>query len=102
MHIEISSKGFSTTEAMREHITSHIESALHAVADRLTRIEVHLGDTNASKGGPDDKRCMIEARPKGGDPIAVEHFGSDVYDTVEETASKLRRALQTKFEKQDA
>lgn len=98
MQIEISANGFSTTDAIREHVHGQIESAIGRFGDRLTRVEVHLGDTNAKKGGPDDKRCMIEARPRGAQPIAIEHHADDIYDAISEAASKIKRALAKKFD----
>jgi len=81
---------------------AQLESAIGRFADRLSRVEVHLGDTNAKKGGPDDKRCMIEARPKGAQPIAVEHHNDDLYDAIAEASSKIRRVLTRKFERTEA
>ncbi len=101
MQIEISSNGFDTTEAIREHVRAQVDAAIGRFADRLTRVEVHLGDTNAGKGGPADKRCMIEARPRGGQPIAVEHHADDLYDAIGDAASKIKRALARRLERGD-
>ena len=53
----------------REELIARVEAgvaaALSRFDDRLTRVEVHLGDENAGKSGAADKRCMIEARPAG-------------------------------------
>mgnify|MGYP003571176886 CR=1 FL=1 len=102
MQIEISANGFKATEAIREHVRTQVDHAIGHLGDRLTRVEVHLGDTNAKKGGPDDKRCMIEARPRGAQPVAIEHRSDDLYDAITEGASKIRRALTRKFERSDA
>ncbi len=40
-------------------------------SEHITRIEVHLSDENGGKHGPNDKRCMLEARMEGKQPIAV-------------------------------
>jgi len=57
-----------------------------------------LKDENGSKGGV-DKRCMLEARPRGMDPIAVEYTGIDVTDAVRKAADKLKSALGHKLGK---
>lgn len=101
MQVEISARDFETTEAIREHVNASIEGAIGRFADRLTRVEVHLGDVNAAKGGPADKRCMIEARPRGAKPIAIEHHAEDLYDAISEAASKIRRALTRDFERKE-
>ena len=99
MHIEINYRDGKSSQTLDERIRASLESTLGRLADKLTRVEVHLGDENAQKSGPDDKRCMLEARPKGLDPIAVETHGSDMYDTFEEAAGKLKRALAHKFDR---
>ena len=101
MHTEINYRDGQSSQSLDARITESLESTLGHLADKLTRIEVHLGDENAHKSGPNDKRCLIEARPKGLDPIAVETHGEDLYDTFEEGAKKLKRALSKKFDKLD-
>ena len=54
--------GHETLLARFRHV---VESALIRFSDRVTRVEVHLSDENGQKSGPDDKRCMIEARLEG-------------------------------------
>ena len=49
-----------------------------AIAGHATRIEVHLADVNAAKGGNDDIRCTIEARPEGMQPQTVTHTDASV------------------------
>ncbi|MEL7483739.1 MAG: HPF/RaiA family ribosome-associated protein [Planctomycetota bacterium] len=99
MLIEINYRDGQSSQSLDEKIKQSLESTLGHLADKLTRVEVHLGDENAHKSGPADKRCLIEARPKGLDPIAVETHGEDLYDTFEEGARKLKRALGKRFDK---
>ncbi|MEO1717881.1 MAG: HPF/RaiA family ribosome-associated protein [Planctomycetota bacterium] len=101
MHIEINYRDGQSSESLDSKIRASLESTLGHLTDRLTRVEVHLGDENAHKSGPADKRCLIEARPKGLEPIAVETHGEDLYDTFEDGARKLKRALANRFDKHD-
>ncbi|MEO1584047.1 MAG: HPF/RaiA family ribosome-associated protein [Planctomycetota bacterium] len=101
MHIEINYRDGHSSQSLDAKITATLEGVLEHLADKVTRVEVHLGDENAHKTGPADKRCLIEARPKGLDPIAVETHGEDLYDTFEEGARKLKRALAKRIEKHD-
>ena len=101
MQIEISYHKIDKTDPIETHIREVVNHALQRFADRLTRVEVHIGDHNADKSGPNDKRCLMEARPKGLDPLAVEHEGEDLYVTIKETAGKLQRALERRFAKHD-
>jgi len=102
MLIEINYRDGKSSAALDEKVRETLESVLSHVSDRLTRVEVHLGDENAHKAGGGDKRVLLEARPKGLDPIAVEVFGDDFYEVVDDAAGKLRRALTRTFEKLDA
>jgi len=98
MHIEINFGNFPSSEALTEQVNAEVEKQLRRHAERLTRVEVHLQDLNGPKGGV-DKRCLMEARPRGLDPIAVDHEGGDFYLCVREAAGKLDRALRRRFEK---
>ena len=89
-------------ERLKEVVRAMVEQGLDHLAGRLTRIEVHLQDENAQKGGPDDIRCMIEARPEGMDPQAVTHKDADVEAAVRGAARKLRGLLETGFGKLDS
>lgn len=64
---------------------------------RLTRLEIHLNDLNSHKSGPQDKRCQIEARPNGLDPISVSEHAPTLDEAVRGAAQKMQRALDTTF-----
>ena len=99
MLIEINYRDGQSSDSLDERIREQLTTTLGHLTDKLTRVEVHLGDENAHKSGPADKRCLIEARPKGLDPIAVETHGEDLYQTFEEGARKLKRAVSNRFDK---
>lgn len=99
MQIQINTAGIKNSEALEEHVHAQLDATISRFADRLTRIEVHLGDENGRKSGGHDKRCMIEARPRGRDPLAVETFGDDLYETISDAAGKLRRVLESRLER---
>ena len=58
-------------ERLAEVAEATVTSALGHLTGRLSRIEVHLVDVNGAKGGADDIRCTIEARPEGMQPQTV-------------------------------
>ena len=62
-------------------------------ADRITRVEMHLGDENAGKHGDSDKRCMLEARLANLAPIADTHQAESLQMAFEGALEKLDRAL---------
>ena len=47
-------------EKLEQHTQATVQSVLGHLADHITRVEVHLSDVNSSKGGNDDKRCLLD------------------------------------------
>jgi len=76
-----------------------VRSRLARYEDRLTRIEIHVEDVNANKGGPDDKRCTLEARPNGLDPVSVTDDAATIDQAVAGAAGKLLVTLERTFGK---
>ncbi len=79
---------------LEQWVRSTVESTLERYDDALTRIEVHLRDENGDKPGPHDKRCQMEARPKGHQPISVTHKAANLEQAIEGAAQKLNNALE--------
>jgi hypothetical protein len=72
-----------------------VEGALGRFSDQITTVEVHLGDQNGVRRGPADKRCMMEARLEGLQPIAVTHDAGDVELAMRGAADKLKRSIES-------
>ncbi len=68
---------------------------LNHFSEHITRLEVHLSDENGSKNGLEDKRCMIEARLEGKQPIAVSNVGDTYDNAVDGAIKKLKSSLET-------
>ena len=79
---------------LEQWVRSTVESTLERYDDYITRIEVHLRDENGDKPGPHDKRCQMEARPKGHQPISVTHKAASLEQAIEGAAQKLNNALE--------
>jgi hypothetical protein len=86
-------------EAMAAEVTTVVVGALQRFSDRITRVEVHIGDENGSKGGPNDKRCMMEARLKGRQPIAVTHHAETIALAVHGAAHDLTRVIESALDR---
>lgn len=82
-------------EALIAEVEATVESALRHYSGHITRVEVHLADENSGKGGTDDKRCVMEARLEGRQPVAVTHHGPTLATAMAGAASKLKAALGT-------
>ncbi len=86
------------SQDVKSKILELVEGPLHRFADRLTRVEVHLSDVNAHKGGK-DIRCVVEVRPAGMEPVAVDAMGEDLAGATRSATAKAVRALDTRFGK---
>lgn len=72
-----------------------VEDTLGRFGDRITRVEVHLSDGNSGeKTGDNDKRCVMEARLAGLQPITVSDEGSSLEQALAGTADKLEKILK--------
>ena len=88
--------------ALSARIQADLEVALARFEDRLTRIEVHLGDESAGRTTGDDVRCLIEARPAGADPVTVTDHADTLDEAVNGATDKLVSLLSSKFERLDS
>jgi ribosomal subunit interface protein len=86
---------------LQAHVEAVIRDALDRFAEQVTHVEAHLGDVNSgTKSGPDDMRCMLEARLAGAKPIAVTHNAQSLHQAIDGAVDKLRAALDTLAGKQ--
>ena len=88
-------------ERLEEVVEGMVADRLERFRQEITRVEVHIRDENADKGGPDDTRCMIEARLKGMKPQSVTHHASNVEDSVSGAVGKIWRALDSTLGKRN-
>lgn len=82
-----------------EFVEGELRQSLERFESLITRLEVHLHDDNADKSGATDKKCMIEARISGRDPIAVSHSADRVEVALAGARDKLVRLLTRQVEK---
>jgi ribosome-associated translation inhibitor RaiA len=75
-----------------------VNSALRHYSEQVTRVEVHLNDINADKGGL-DKRCLVEVRIAGQSPLVAEAIGGDLYGVITEACSKVGRVVSHHLDK---
>jgi ribosome-associated translation inhibitor RaiA len=89
-------------DALAQWVDRELQDKLSRFAEHITRIEVHLRDTNAGHQTEDDKRCVLEARIAGRQPVAVTHDASKIADALHGAADKLSRSLDTTLGRQRA
>jgi ribosome-associated translation inhibitor RaiA len=100
MQIQINTdKNIDGNERLVNFYTSELEKELERFDDKITRVEVHLGDENSGKFGLNDKKCLIEVRLAKKDPIAVTDYGETIEKAFFGAVEKAKKVLGTTLEK---
>jgi len=96
MTIQINSDNNITgTEGLSSFVETTIVETLKRFDNYITRVEVHLNDENSHKSGMNDKRCMLEARLEGMQPVAVTAHGNTIQEALKSALGKLKSSLDT-------
>lgn len=82
-------------EAFNAELDERIKEKLQRFAGQLTRVEVYLSDENGSKDGQKDKRCVMEARMEGMQPIVVTDMNDTMMQAVNGAIIKMKAALDS-------
>lgn len=88
-------KNIEGTEVLEKFVAEKIKSSLKHSMDQITRIEVHLSDQNAEKGGIDDIQCKMEARLEGIQPVIVISKSSSKEKALDDAVDKMKASLDT-------
>ena len=81
------------SEELSRQTEAVVKNMLGRFTGQITRVEVHLSDENSHKSGAHDKRCMMEARLEGHQPIAATHEAETIDQAIDGTVEKLKRLL---------
>jgi ribosome-associated translation inhibitor RaiA len=96
MKIQINTdKNVSGGQELKTSLTYLLSEGLSRYNDQITRLEVHLSDEDGNKDGQNDKRCMLEARIEGRQPIAVTDHAGTHEEAVNGAVDKLQTSLKT-------
>jgi ribosome-associated translation inhibitor RaiA len=87
-------------EALAAQVRGIVKSALSRISEHITRVEVHLSDESSHKSTQNDKRCMMEARLEGHQPIAVTNQSATLDQAVDGAAEKLVRLIESTLGRQ--
>lgn len=88
-------KNVEGNDKLTEFLSNILAEGLHRFKDQITRLEVHLSDEDGSKDGLDNKRCLLEARLEGMNPVAVTNHASTSEKAVKGALDKLKALLTT-------
>ncbi len=85
---------------LERHVRDVLASRLARYSVRLTRVEVGFNEENARAIGVPDRRCTIEARPAGKDPVAVSADAVELGLAFDGALDKLVAVLDRRFGKE--
>ena len=103
MHIQVNSdSSVAVDAALSAFVESNLRSGLARLAGQISRVEVHLSDVNGERSGSRDKRCLMEARPAGRDPVVVTEQAATVETAVRGAIQKVDRLLGSDFGRLEA
>jgi hypothetical protein len=94
MQIQINTDhNIKESEALRVKFIELIKIELKNFSSHISRLEVHFTDENGNKIGQMDKKCLIEARIEGRQPIAVNNHSNTEDLALDGAIEKLKHSL---------
>ena len=96
MNIQINTgHNIQSNETLIKKFRNIIESSLSRISDHITSVEVHMKDEDGAKQGKNDKRCMIEARLEGRQPIVVTDHSDTLNQALDGAIDKLINMIES-------
>ncbi|HYD74730.1 HPF/RaiA family ribosome-associated protein [Ramlibacter sp.] len=95
------SNGIENKDSLERWASEFLNDALARFGHDVTRIEVQLSDTNSSRSGSHDKRCMLEARIAGHEPVAATHHAPSQDEAFRGATQRLTHLLERTLGKLD-
>jgi ribosome-associated translation inhibitor RaiA len=84
---------------LAQYVETAIQGALGRFEPQLVRVEVQLTDENSHKASQGDKRCLLEARLSGMQPLAVTAEGDTIDQALDGAIDKLATTLDRRLGK---
>ncbi len=85
--------------AMDASLEKLVRDRLSRFEDRLTRIEVHITDENGARDVGDDKKCVVEVRPTGLDPVKTTDHAPTIHQAASGALAKAMTAIDRAYGK---
>lgn len=103
MQIEVSTGNQVTgSQEFISQVEATVTDDLSRFGDRITRVIVHFGDENSAvKHGDNDKRCSVEVRLGGHQPIAATGHGSSLEQALNSSMDKVVTSVGRTLERID-
>ena len=99
MQIDIQTRNFSLTDALRSHAERRLRFALTCCDDHIQRAVMRLSDINGPRGGV-NKCCHLQVVLAGLLDVVVEDIEADLYVAIDRAADRARRTVIRKIDRQ--
>ncbi|MDH5181013.1 MAG: HPF/RaiA family ribosome-associated protein [Gammaproteobacteria bacterium] len=99
MQIDIQTRSFSLTDALREHVNRRIGFTLGTRDDYIQRIVVRLEDINGPRGGA-DKLCRLQIVLDQLPDVVIEDTEEDMYVAIDRATDRAGRTVSRKISRQ--
>jgi ribosome-associated translation inhibitor RaiA len=86
----------SATDEVTAALSESIAHTLDRFSHQVSSVQVYLSDENAKKPGQNDKRCVLEARLDGMEPIAVTGRAATIDQALKTALDKMKTSLDTR------
>ncbi len=95
MQIQVNTdRNIKGDEALRRQVEEVVKGSLQRFAERITRVEVYLTDEDSrAKSSHNDKRCVMEARLAGLQPVTASHWAESLTQALSGAGDKMARTL---------
>lgn len=87
-------KNINGSEEFNSPFIIQITEELKRFSENITKVIAHVSDENAAKVGLNDKKCVLEARLEGKQPIAVTHHANTIQEAVTGAIEKLKNYFE--------
>jgi ribosome-associated translation inhibitor RaiA len=103
MQIQVNSdSSINASAGLAAYVEENVSGILARFAEQISRVEIHLSDLDGDRTGGNDKRCLLEARTAGMDPVAVTDESTTIEQAVRGAARKMERLLDSRYGKLEA
>jgi ribosome-associated translation inhibitor RaiA len=99
MHIDIQTRHFSLTDALRSHAERRLRLALTCCDQYIQRIVMRLSDINGPRGGT-DKHCHLQVVLAGLPDVVIEDTEADLYIAINRATDRAGRTVVRKVGRQ--
>ncbi len=99
MQIDIQTRDFPLTEALRNHIERRLGFALSTCVTYIRRVQVRLHDINGPRGGA-DKCCLIQVRLDNLPDVVIRDTEADFYAAIDRAADRAGRTVARRLTRQ--